>query len=57
MLGGTVEDTLSGTAMKPEVPEYTPAVSTQEEYAKQRIQDERLPPGIVRVTGAKYILR
>ena len=58
MLDGTVEDTASGTATKPEVPEYTPKpVLTQEEYAKSRIDEERLPPGIVRVTGAKYILR
>ena len=58
MLGGAVDDTPSGIATKPEVPEYTPPpVLTQEEYAKSRIEEERLPPGIVRVTGAKYILR
>lgn len=53
-----IDDTGSTTATKPELPEYTPPqVTTQEEYAKSRIRDERLPPGIVRVTGSKYILR
>ena len=52
------EDVDSGTAIKPEVPEYTPTpVPTLEEFAKGRIRDERLPIGIVRVTGSKYILR
>ena len=52
------EDVDSATAIKPEVPEYTPPpIPTQEESAKARIRDERLPPGIVRVTGSKYILR
>ena len=53
-----VPDTEPGTATKPEVPEYTqPPVPTQEEYAKGRIREERLPPGIVRINGSKYILR
>lgn len=52
------EDAESATGTKVEVPEYTPPpIPTQEENAKQRIRDERLPPGIVRVTGPKYILR
>lgn len=37
---------------------YTPAhIPTTEEYAKSRIKDERLPQGMVAVTGPKYILR
>lgn len=52
------EDVNPATAIKPEVPEYTPPpIPTQEETAKERIRNERLPPGIVRVTGSKYILR
>ena len=52
------EDADSATAITPEVSQYTPPpIPTQEESAKGRIRDERLPPGIVRVTGSKYILR
>ena len=52
------KDTESATGTKPEVPDYTPPpVPTQEEYAKTKIRDERLPPGVVSVTGSKYILR
>ena len=48
----TVEATI------PIVPSYTPPpIPTQEEYVKSRIKDERLPPGVVSVPGAKYILR
>ena len=55
---GATEDVDSATATKPVVPEYTPPpIPTLEEYAKGRIRDERLPLGIVRVTGSKYILR
>lgn len=57
-LDQVLEDSESATAAGPEVPDYTePPIPTQEEYAKGRIRDERLPPGIVRVTGSKYILR
>ncbi|KAG7009038.1 cell surface mannoprotein [Physcia stellaris] len=57
-LDQVVEDAESATATKPEIAEYTqPPIPTQEEYAKGRIREERLPPGIVRVTGSKYILR
>ena len=45
-------------ATKPVIPQYTPPpIPTPEEYAKARIRDERLPPGVIRVTGPKYILR
>lgn len=58
MADEATEDVDSPTATKPEIPEYTPPpIPTQEESAKGRIRDERLPPGIVRVTGSKYILR
>lgn len=44
--------------IEPDVPEYTPpAIPTQEEYAKSRINDERLPKGISRLIESKYILR
>ncbi|KAL8797544.1 MAG: hypothetical protein Q9195_000361 [Heterodermia aff. obscurata] len=52
------EDVDSATTIIPEIPVYTPPpIPTQEESAKERIRNERLPPGIVRVTGSKYILR
>ena len=45
-------------ATKPVIAQYTPPpIPTQEEYAKARIRDERLPAGTVKVTGSKYILR
>ena len=45
-------------ATKPVIPQYTPPpIPTQEEYAKARIRDERLPAGTVKVTNSKYILR
>lgn len=38
--------------------EYTPPPTpTTEEYAKRRIKDERLPLGMIRITGRGYILR
>ena len=44
--------------VEPEVPEYTPpAIPTQEEYAKSRISDERLPEGMIKIWNSKYILR
>ena len=46
------------TPIEPDVPEYTPPpMPTQEEYAKSRINDERLPLGITRLIDRKYILR
>ena len=57
-LDQAVEDADSAYATKPEIPEYTqPPIPTQEEYAKGRIREERLPPGVVRVSGPSYILR
>ena len=45
----------NGTS-KPEV--YTPPpIPTREEFAKARIRDERLPEGMTKVTGARYLLR
>ncbi len=44
--------------IEPVVPKYTPPPNpTQEEYAKSRIKDERLPEGISRIEDRKYILR
>ena len=37
---------------------YTPPpILTHEEFVKARIKDERLPPGMTKITGPKYILR
>ena len=56
--GSTPANTQSAVATKPVVHQYTPPpIPTQEEYAKTRIRDERLPAGTVRVTDNKYILR
>ena len=42
----------------PDVPQYTPPpIPTTEEVAQNRIRDEHLPSGMVRVNAAKYILR
>ncbi|KAL8713934.1 MAG: hypothetical protein Q9220_002080 [cf. Caloplaca sp. 1 TL-2023] len=42
----------------PVVAAYTPPpIPTQEEYALTRIRDERLPKGVTKITGRKYILR
>lgn len=50
--------TATPEATEPSIPAYTPPpIPTQEEYAKSRVRDERLPTGIIQVTGAKYILR
>ena len=44
--------------IEPVVPKYTPPpIPTQEEYAKSRIKDERLPKGVARIEDRKYILR
>ncbi|KAL8951683.1 MAG: hypothetical protein Q9222_002363 [Ikaeria aurantiellina] len=59
------EDTPKPTAAEkeaepiaPMVAAYTPPpIPTQEEYALTRIRDERLPKGVTRITGRKYILR
>lgn len=45
-------------ATEPVVPHsMPPPIPTPEEFAKARIRDERLPPGITKVTSPKYILR
>ena len=52
-----VEDQVT-KPIEPDVPEYTkPPMPTQEEYAKSRIRDERLPRGVSRLIDSKYILR
>ncbi|KAF4556221.1 putative glycosyl hydrolase family 47 protein 2 [Elsinoe fawcettii] len=39
-------------------PEYTPPPPpTHEEYVKSRIEEERLPPGFLRINSREYILR
>lgn len=42
----------------PAVEAYTPPpIPSQEEYALGRIKDEKLPKGVTKITGRKYILR
>ncbi|KAL8909321.1 MAG: hypothetical protein Q9207_000331 [Kuettlingeria erythrocarpa] len=42
----------------PVVAAYTPPpIPSQKEYAETRIRDEKLPKGVTRITGSKYILR
>lgn len=42
----------------PAMPIYTPAPPpTHEEYVRQKIEDERLPPGFAKYDSKKYILR
>ncbi|KAL8683992.1 MAG: hypothetical protein Q9186_000022 [Xanthomendoza sp. 1 TL-2023] len=42
----------------PVVEAYSPPpIPSQEEYALRRIRDEKLPKGVTRITGSKYILR
>ena len=38
-------------------PYVPPALPTHEEYVKARIKDEKLPPGMTKVTGSRYLLR
>ena len=38
-------------------PYVPPALPTHEEFVKARIKDERLPPGMTKVTGPRYLLR
>ena len=54
------QDTLSrlpnGTAKSPAA--YTPPpIPTREEFVAARIRDERLPKGMTKVTGGRYLLR
>jgi len=42
----------------PQAPAYTPPpLPTHEEFVKAKIKDERLPPGMTKVTGSRYLLR
>ena len=42
----------------PETPPYNPPpIPTHEEYVQARIKNERLPKGMTKVTGSKYLLR
>lgn len=42
----------------PAVEAYTPPpIPSQEEYASGRIRDEKLPKGVTRITGSRYLLR
>lgn len=47
-------DDLANLAEPAETPEHIP---THEEFVKDKIRDERLPIGMTKVTGSKYILR
>ncbi|KAL8718003.1 MAG: hypothetical protein Q9225_004825 [Loekoesia sp. 1 TL-2023] len=48
----------SSEPVAPAVEAYTPPpIPSQEEYAKGRIRDEKLPKGVMKITGSKYILR
>ena len=53
----TAEDQAAEPVL-PMVEAYTPPpIPSQEEYALSRIRDEKLPKGVKRITGSKYILR
>ncbi|KAL9603650.1 MAG: hypothetical protein Q9219_000969 [cf. Caloplaca sp. 3 TL-2023] len=42
----------------PAIEAYTPPpIPSQEEYARSRIKNEKLPKGVTKITGSKYILR
>ena len=42
----------------PQATSYTPpSIPTHEEFVKARIKDERLPVGMTKVTGPRYVLR
>ncbi|KAI4148809.1 MAG: hypothetical protein LQ341_001481 [Variospora aurantia] len=42
----------------PVVEGYTPPpIPSQEEYARHRIEDEKLPKGVTGITGSRYLLR
>ena len=44
-------DTITPTVYTP------PPIPTREEFVKSRINDERLPEGMTRITGGRYLLR
>ena len=46
------------TNVSPNAAKYTPVpIPTREEFAKDRIKNERLPEGMTKVTGGRYLLR
>ena len=46
------------TNVSPNAAKYTPVpIPTREEYARDRIKNERLPEGMTKVTGGRYLLR
>ena len=46
------------TKVLPNVPKYSPPpILTHEEYVQNRIKEERLPEGMTKVTGGRYLLR
>ena len=52
----TMEVKHSNDTIKPTV--YTPPpIPTREEFVKSRINDERLPEGMTKITGGRYLLR
>ena len=52
----TTEVKSSNDTIKPTV--YTPPpIPTREEFVKSRINDERLPEGMTKITGGRYLLR
>ena len=47
-----------GQAVAPVIAAYTPPpIPSQEEYALSRIENEKLPKGVSRITGSRYLLR
>ncbi|KAL8702772.1 MAG: hypothetical protein Q9201_004048 [Fulgogasparrea decipioides] len=61
----TAEETPTPTSAEDQSPPVAPVVAaytpppipSQEEYAKARIRDEKLPKGVERITSSKYLLR
>ncbi|KAI4106245.1 MAG: hypothetical protein L6R37_002227 [Teloschistes peruensis] len=54
----TPTSTEEAEPLAPVVEAYTPPpIPSQEEYAQGRIRNEKLPKGVTRITGSKYILR
>ncbi len=50
--------TLAAAHPVPQAPPYIPpTILTHEEFVQARIRDERLPKGMTKVTGARYLLR
>ena len=48
----------NSTSVPPNAAMYTPPpIPTREEYVQARIKDERLPEGMTKVTGGRYLLR